>query len=382
MSLAKLLKTGNEDKARELLLQPDFDPNAVDPKTRQTALHLLVKEAQSELLRDLLDKPSPEEGLQPNLEARDAEDKVASPQQTPLASALLLGNEDAAVHLLNAGADPNTLFDRQNMLMLCASVKKPRLTNALLLRGADPNFTNKAGSALHHALEAENDQMFASLLGHPGVPPAHQLDLLAANAERETVLHLAVSKYHIWAIPTLIEHIKEHKLAGLLAAKDKQGNTAVHIAAKNMRSNVVSLLQKACLELGVAPDLKNDQGFTPDELVREVESQKRAELKKIEEDKQQEKMKKAQLRAQKQAEEQKLHKEADSQKDLARLKKKREELERQEQQKRAPLMLLFYLAIAVVVLYLVLRIGVATGATNPANQKDINLSDLHSHLDD
>ena len=149
-----------------------------------------------------------------------------------------------------------------------------------------------------------------------------------------------------------------------------------------MRSNIVTLLQKACLEVGVASDLKNNQGLTPEELIREVESQKRAELKKVEEEKLQEKIKKAQLRSQKQSEEEKLSKTVDSQKELARLKKKREELERQEQQKRAPLMLLFYLAIGIVVLYFILRIGVATGATKAANQKDIDLSDLGSPADD
>ena len=204
MSLAKLLKSGNDEKARDLILQEDFNPNLLEPKTKQNALHLLVKESQTELLKDLLEKPCSDELLKPNLEARDFEDKVEPSDQTPLATALLLGNEDAAVLLLNSGADPNSLYDRQNMLMLCASVKKPRVANVLLLRGADPNFTNKTGSAVHYSLEAENDQMFSILLSHQGVafcqrgrPADHKrLEANRTASRRQQVPHMGHSQSH------------------------------------------------------------------------------------------------------------------------------------------------------------------------------------------
>ena len=80
-----------------------------------------------------------------------------------------MGNEDVAVTLLNYGANPNSIYEKKSMLMLCALVKKQKITNIMLMRGADPNFTNKAGSSLHYALLEDNETMFKALFTHEGV---------------------------------------------------------------------------------------------------------------------------------------------------------------------------------------------------------------------
>eukprot|EP00052_Salpingoeca_macrocollata_P033345 m.8094 g.8094 ORF g.8094 m.8094 type:complete len:110 (+) comp5018_c0_seq1:57-386(+) len=48
-------------------------------------------------------------------------------------------------------------------------------------------------------------------------------------------------------------------------ATDKDGNTPLHLAAKNGRANVV----KALLEARVKPDIKNKAGYTPAQLAED-----------------------------------------------------------------------------------------------------------------
>jgi hypothetical protein len=78
MSLAKALKTGNAKAIQGVIQGEDFDPNSVDPKTGESALHLLAKEDESGHLKELLDRFSSSSTKPANLELHDREGKVVS----------------------------------------------------------------------------------------------------------------------------------------------------------------------------------------------------------------------------------------------------------------------------------------------------------------
>lgn len=71
--------------------------------------------------------------------------------------------------LLNYGANPNTLLDKESMLMLSATLKREKLPSELLRKGADINYTNKNGSALHYAVREDNEILAKALLHHADV---------------------------------------------------------------------------------------------------------------------------------------------------------------------------------------------------------------------
>jgi hypothetical protein len=77
MSLAKALKSGNQKAAKDIIESADFDPNQIDSKTGETAIHILAREDESELLRDVIVKyeSSPDRII--DLEKKDFEARVA-----------------------------------------------------------------------------------------------------------------------------------------------------------------------------------------------------------------------------------------------------------------------------------------------------------------
>lgn len=78
MSLAKALKTGNAKAIQAIIQAEDFDPNSVDQKTGESSIHLLAKEGETDLLKEVIDKFASHSDKAVNLELQDREGKVAS----------------------------------------------------------------------------------------------------------------------------------------------------------------------------------------------------------------------------------------------------------------------------------------------------------------
>lgn len=87
---------------------------------------------------------------------------------------MLAGASDAAVILLGYGADPNAQLERESMLMVSATVKRDKLSAELLRKGADVNYTNRKGSALHYAVEEDNELLAKALLDRSDVGQAYR----------------------------------------------------------------------------------------------------------------------------------------------------------------------------------------------------------------
>jgi flagellar biosynthesis GTPase FlhF len=165
-----------------------------------------------------------------------------------------------------------------------------------------------------------------------------------------------------------VESLKGDAGVEIMTSKDIDGNCPIHIAAVNMRQNLVSLLQKAGQSIGIDYEILDGQGLNPEQVMRQVEDAKREELRRIEKEKELAKQKKAQEKAAERAKEAKEREVEKQVQELQRLKKKQAEANEEESKKKAPYMLLMFVAIVILLLYLLLKIGVATGATKRATK--------------
>ena len=193
-----------------------------------------------------------------------------------------------------------------------------------------------------------------------------ETDLTLKNSKKQNPLHLAVQRNSINILPDLINTIKERHLKDAFTAKDEEGRCPVHIAARYLRQNIVNLLQKAAVEIGVETELKDTEGNTSEEIMRAVEEENTEMTRQRVREKDAIKAKKAEEKA---AERLKEAKSAEIDKKLdevKQLKEAQKAVDAEDAKKRAPYMLLMIVGIGVLLLYVLLKIGVATGATKRA----------------
>lgn len=76
MNLAKALKSGNQKAARSAIESEDFDPNQTDPKTGESALHILAREDELDLLQEVMTKCQSAGDRKVDIDKKDFEDKV------------------------------------------------------------------------------------------------------------------------------------------------------------------------------------------------------------------------------------------------------------------------------------------------------------------
>lgn len=193
-------------------------------------------------------------------------------------------------------------------------------------------------------------------------------DLGLVNSKRQTVLHVSVDRYAVTVLPAVIQKVTDDKLAGVLTAKDESGKMAIHIAAAAFRQNLISMLEKTAGAIGVDSNMTDSRGLTANEVMREVEDERRAAMRAKEEEKEIQRQKKNQERLEAKEKEAKSKKVEKQLEELQKLKKVQAQVEQVEAQKRAPYMLLMFVAIMILLLYLLLRVGVATGATKRATK--------------
>lgn len=244
--------------------------------------------------------------------------------------------------------------------MLSAQLKKPRLAEMLLSKGADPNYTNSTGSALHYSVEQDNEYLFEALLNH------QKTDLHLLSNKKQNILHLTVAKNAVWALPSLLNTLKERKAAEVFRAKDDHGKCPVHLAAAALRENIISLITKAATEAGVTEELLDSSGNSCAQIIAEVEAANRQQKQQVEREVEELKAKKARERNEQKAKEDLEKVQLEKVKQLQHLQKVKEEVLAEEEAKKLPFKLLMVIAIIVLGLYVLLKVGVATGATKRA----------------
>lgn len=159
MSLIKAIIDDDYELSLNMAKEGCFNPTERDPSNGYSLLHHCVEFGEAKLVSLVLKN----EEVLACIEKKNYED------ETPLAIAVLSGFEDIALILLAAGANPSTLCKEKSMLMLAATVKSERMTEILINRDIDINYSNKGGSALHYAILHDNEPMISSLVSHPEV---------------------------------------------------------------------------------------------------------------------------------------------------------------------------------------------------------------------
>ena len=138
---------------------------------------------------------------------------------TPLFYAMEGGKLDAAMYLINHGADIKALGNGDETLLHCAAMQDLSLVKYLVEHGLDVNAKNNAGvTPLHHAICRNRLDVAAYLLEHGA-----DIQMAAAN---ETPLAVCASLFGT------VETMKFLAEKGVdFKAKTKDGFTAMHVAA-------------------------------------------------------------------------------------------------------------------------------------------------------
>ena len=152
---------------------------------------------------------------------------------TPLHIALIRGDTAMVRALLELGADPNALADRDAPPLIAGVVHEAPVEalELLIAKGANPRAVNADGfGALHAAGESGNSAIIPWLV-------EKGLDLEARTAPGHTALQIACALGEIGAARALLD-------AGADASADSPNGSALDIAREQGQAEAVELLEK------------------------------------------------------------------------------------------------------------------------------------------
>ncbi|MBO7090483.1 MAG: ankyrin repeat domain-containing protein [Victivallales bacterium] len=204
-AICKAIADGKQEIAEKM--------KKIMPKTN------LSKEAAEELLRELAFNGDVM-GMHRLMTAEEADVNSKNRRNdTPLFYAMEGGKLDAAMYLINHGADIKALGNGDETLLHCAAMQDLSLVKYLVEHGLDVNAKNNAGvTPLHHAICRNRLDVAAYLLEHGA-----DIQMAAAN---ETPLAVCASLFGT------VETMKFLAEKGVdFKAKTKDGFTAMHVAA-------------------------------------------------------------------------------------------------------------------------------------------------------
>jgi ankyrin repeat protein len=177
-------------------------------------------------------------------------------RRSPLHAALERRDLAMVEYLLDRGADLVGRGSGYSMLFVAATHRySVEMTDLLLRHGADPNATDRHGSTPLFSVAASRwfDVLEALIRGGA--------DVNFRDPDGSTPLHAAVRDTDAEgrAIRTLVKH------GANLNAQDHLGNTPLHVAIENTYAASAMTL----LELGADPAIRDNEGRTPVQLVRD-----------------------------------------------------------------------------------------------------------------
>ncbi|XP_055641428.1 uncharacterized protein LOC129778512 isoform X2 [Toxorhynchites rutilus septentrionalis] len=164
-------------------------------------------------------------------------------KNTVLHIAVLKGSLEMVKYFLdlhNANAMLSNCLNEQNLegftaLHICAQTGNERIFTLLLGSGADPSiplFNEQA--ILHTAILNGNLNIVRVLLAQPSM-----VDVNACDSEHRSILHYAVFSRSVAVVKEVL------RVRGLqINRQDRQGDSALHLAAENQFVDIYNLLQK------------------------------------------------------------------------------------------------------------------------------------------
>lgn len=210
----------------QLLLKMGKDAKEnMDLRLGRNALHVASDTKSADLVQHIL-----EESLFENIDVMDVEGNTA------LHIAVSRNSLECTRLLLESGADPNAQNNQGNTaLHLAVSTNSLKCTHLLLHSGADPNVqNNQKASALHIAARLGHEGPMKLLLDKGADPNLTDQDL---NVPLHLVIYLKNLDLSCLLVDILLQHLRNKKV--MVNKKDKNGITALHVAAFLNRTEVV-----------------------------------------------------------------------------------------------------------------------------------------------
>ncbi len=280
LDLQQAIRNGEVDKVNQILAS-GFDPLSRDING-DTAAHAAANAGRVELLKRFLDL-----GISPDavnqqgrtllyeatlansadccrlLLSRGASLESPGPAWSPFQAALVWGEDEAALVLMEAGAEVNAPFDDGETPLMLASQRGPfKVVQALLARKADPSPVNaNRESALHYAARGGETEAVSLLL-------ARGLDPLAISSSGQSPLSIAFHRQFeplaqmlldhsdsTLALPTVVAWGSPQQVSQLINAGAVPENDALVVAAG--RGQVALELTRVLLQAGAAFDSGN-----------------------------------------------------------------------------------------------------------------------------
>ena len=180
-------------------------------------------------------------------------------RDSPLQAAVRRDDVEMAAFLLDRGADLNYRGAWDSPVLFIASTYKysSKMTELLLRRGADPNATDRDGCTPLYLVARTHWPDVLEALIRGGA------DVNFRAPDGSTALHNAAahnSDAESRAIHILVKH------GANVNAQDRQGFTPLHAAIDRVHAAAAMTL----LDLGADPTIRDNEGRTPVQLVREA----------------------------------------------------------------------------------------------------------------
>lgn len=256
-------RSTNTLEVYQFLVDLGIEANIVT-KDGQTPLHNLANRTKDLAIYDFFIK----KGV-----SVDQADKSGN---TLLLNAIRRGNEEVALHFISKIADINHQNkDGYSALTYAIRGNKPAIIKALKKAGADATIVDKKGNNLvGHLFEAYRDDNQASFESSLKMLKGQKVDLVANQAKKNTLLHIAVDRNSSF----LVE--QAFALGIDPNAKNDDGLAPLHLAAmkakdakmlkllveKGADKNVKTDFEETVYDLASENELLKKTGFNPEEL--------------------------------------------------------------------------------------------------------------------
>lgn len=220
----------------------------------ENIIHVAAREGRIEFLKALLGNLSLDE-------KNKYINKLDNNGQTPLLLAASYGHEEIVHVLLEKGAQHNITDEDDNTFVQLALDNN----HFSLLMNLNDDLKNQYDifkkvnqKQLFKAIQKDDEDAMNVILEQ------QPTFVFNKNTERRTLLHKAMKKGHLTIANAILSKIPEGKLKKFLMAKDKKGNTALHLAAKQGDVQCIKmLLEKSSVHIENFLFQKNNSGLTP-----------------------------------------------------------------------------------------------------------------------